>query len=559
MTSIYQKYRPQTFAEIVGQRHIKLTLQNEIESGNFVHAYLFCGPRGLGKTTLARLFAKSINCEQRKEGQSEPCNHCNACQEITLGKSMDVIEIDAASNTGVDNVRENIIENIRFAPSKRKYKVFIIDEVHMLSISAFNALLKTLEEPPEHTVFILCTTEIHKVPETIISRCQRFDLKKVPADEMIKRLEQIATAEKVSIDKEVFEIIANKSEGCMRDAESLLGQVLSLGSKKIVLDDIKTILPSSKIDIVIDFLALILNDQAGKAINYLNQLIDDGVDLEIFIKEVVELLRKLILIKSEARKTEWFDLPNKLIDQIKDILDHVNIVKLAQIIKLFLQALVEIKTSPIIQLPIELAIVQLCDLNYKQDDNFNFKIANKLNNKIETVIDNTTKSDSNINFLNNKKEKVESYNVKKNNKTIDKKNKADNRNKINLKEIKKKWAKIVAVGHTKGTDLMFINEKMVWPIATKVNKLIMGFKYDLHKCRFETNGNRELFAEVIKEVTKQDVEVEAKTLKPSERVELEIEEENQAAQDIKMSGIQVTENNILDQVLENFGGEVIQK
>ncbi len=558
MASIYQKYRPQTFAEMVGQKHIKLTLQNEIESGNFVHAYLFCGPRGLGKTTLARLFAKSINCEQRKENESEPCNSCNACQEITLGKSMDVIEIDAASNTGVDNVRENIIENVRFAPSKRKYKVFIIDEVHMLSISAFNALLKTLEEPPKHTIFILCTTEIHKVPETIISRCQRFDLKKVPADEMIKRLQRIATAEKVKIDKEVFEIIASKSEGCMRDAESLLGQVLSLGNKKIVLDDIKTILPSSKIDIVLNFLTLILTDQPGKAINYLNQLVEDGVDLEVFIKEFVELVRKLILIKSEARKAEWFDLPNKLLNQIKEIIGHVNMGKLAQIVKFFLQALIEIKNSPIVQLPIELAIVQLCESSYQEiDNNFKFTAPTKLNNQSEDRVKNITSVKTDTNFLVNEKQEINK--VLKNNKAIN--NTKDNKktNKINFKEIKKKWSKIVAMGHTKGTDLMFINERMVWPVETKINKLIVGFKYDLHKCRFETNGNRELFAEVIKEVTQQDVDIEAKTLKPSERVEFEIEEENRVAQDIKMSGIQVTENNILDQVLESFGGEVVQE
>ena len=227
-STLYRKYRPQTFKEVVGQNHIKTTIQSELESGKIAHAYLFSGPRGLGKTTMARLFAKAVNCLNRKEGESEPCNVCDACKEVIEAKSLDVIEIDAASHTGVDNVRENIINNSRFTPTSRKYKVFIIDEVHMLSTAAFNALLKTLEEPPAHAIFILATTEIHKVPQTIISRCQHFDFRKVSENDIFKRLSLIVTQEGKSVDKSVLESIAYYAEGCIRDAESLLGQILSL-------------------------------------------------------------------------------------------------------------------------------------------------------------------------------------------------------------------------------------------------------------------------------------------------------------------------------------------
>ena len=184
--ALYRKYRPVRFSDLVGQNHIRITLQNELEQDRVAHAYLFSGPRGVGKTTTARLLAKAVNCKDRKD--SEACEKCDFCKEISQGKSLDVIEIDAASHTGVDNVRENIIENSRFTPQRLKYKVFIIDEVHMLSLSAFNALLKTLEEPPEHVIFILATTEIHRVPETIISRCQRFDFKRVSVDDLVKRM-----------------------------------------------------------------------------------------------------------------------------------------------------------------------------------------------------------------------------------------------------------------------------------------------------------------------------------------------------------------------------------
>ena len=204
--ALYRKYRPQTFREVSGQTHIKTTLQNELEMDRVSHAYLFSGPRGTGKTTMARLLAKSVNCLSRKKGESEPCSKCEACAEITDGRSLDVIEIDAASHTGVDNVRENIIQSSKFTPTQRKYKVFIIDEVHMLSISAFNALLKTLEEPPKHAMFILATTELHKVPETILSRCQRFIFRIVAYEEIIKRLDYIIAKEEKKVDAEVVEI-----------------------------------------------------------------------------------------------------------------------------------------------------------------------------------------------------------------------------------------------------------------------------------------------------------------------------------------------------------------
>ncbi|PJB19346.1 DNA polymerase III, subunit gamma and tau, partial [Candidatus Falkowbacteria bacterium CG_4_9_14_3_um_filter_36_9] len=188
MATLYRKYRPQNFKEVVGQNHIKLTLEQEVESGKIAHAYIFCGPRAVGKTTLARVLAKAVNCERIKAGEHEPCNKCSSCQDITIGRNMDIMEIDAASHTGVDNVRENIIASTRIFPSRSKYKVFIIDEVHMLSLSAFNALLKIIEEPPAYVLFILCTTEIHKVPTTIISRCQRFDFKRISLSDMTGKL-----------------------------------------------------------------------------------------------------------------------------------------------------------------------------------------------------------------------------------------------------------------------------------------------------------------------------------------------------------------------------------
>ncbi|EKE18522.1 MAG: hypothetical protein ACD_9C00308G0001, partial [uncultured bacterium] len=242
-TALYRKYRPLTFSDVIGQGHIVQTLSNAILNNRVGHAYLFTGPRGTGKTTMARIFARAVNCQNPKG--ADPCLECDVCKNITQGMSLDIFEIDAASNTGVDNIRE-LRENVKFPPSQAKFKVYIIDEVHMLSTGAFNALLKTLEEPPAHVIFILATTEIHKVPETIISRCQRYDFTRLSLEHIIEKLSTIAKNENVSIEKNALEMIAIASEGGMRDAESLLSQVMALEDKKITAKEVEEILGTTQ-------------------------------------------------------------------------------------------------------------------------------------------------------------------------------------------------------------------------------------------------------------------------------------------------------------------------
>ncbi|PIZ90441.1 DNA polymerase III, subunit gamma and tau, partial [bacterium (Candidatus Moisslbacteria) CG_4_10_14_0_2_um_filter_36_61] len=258
---LYRKYRPQKFSELIGEKEIITILQNEIKQEKTAHAYLFAGPRGVGKTTMARILAKAVNCANRKKGEAEPCDQCLSCQEIAQGKSFDLIEIDAASNRGINEIRE-LKERIRFLPSLSRFRVFIIDEVHMLTPEAFNALLKTLEEPPSYVLFILATTKIHELPETIISRCQVFKFTKIPLEEIVDYLKEIAKKEGVKISEEVLKIIAFRSEGCARDAMSLLGQIIALGDKEITLEEAMLVLPPSQLNLVIDLLDLLIKKEA---------------------------------------------------------------------------------------------------------------------------------------------------------------------------------------------------------------------------------------------------------------------------------------------------------
>ena len=358
--TLYRKYRPQIFADLVGQHHIKTTLISELENNKVAHAYLFSGPRGLGKTTTARLLAKAVNCLNRKAGSSEPCNQCDACLEVLNNRSLDVIEIDAASHTGVDNVRENIIENARFTPTSRKFKVFIIDEVHMLSASAFNALLKTLEEPPAHAMFILATTELHKVPETIISRCQHFDFRKVSNQEIITRLNYVVAQEKKKIDPVVVENIAYFGQGCLRDAESLLGQILSLDDKYITAEQAELVLPRSRFDSALELIEALNRQDAPAAISLINNLVEEGVDLEKFTADLIEVARKTLLIKVSASLAEFGGALNKDVEtKIATLASKSNIVFLVKLIEVLMVKKQELRYAEIVQLPLELGVLEL--------------------------------------------------------------------------------------------------------------------------------------------------------------------------------------------------------
>lgn len=363
MSTLYRKYRPQTFADVFGQEHIKQTIIQEIQKNKIAHAYLFCGPRGVGKTTMARLLAKALNCVSRASDAHEPCNACDACREIMDSRSLDVIEIDAASNTGVEHVREHIINAARFIPTTRKYKVFIIDEVHMLSGAAFNALLKILEEPPSYVIFILATTEIHKILATIISRCQRFDFKKIQPAVLKERLSKLVASEGKSIDEAVYEVVIKNSDGCLRDAESLLGQILILDDKHIDIEKVGLVIPITNYALVDDVLQKIIAGDLSGAIALLSEYMESGVQFDHLLRDMIEYLHMVMLYAIHtSHQGDGGEMAVFFKERIQDLAGRVDVVVLIKSLDILLQTIELLKHSPIKQLPLELACVKISAL-----------------------------------------------------------------------------------------------------------------------------------------------------------------------------------------------------
>lgn len=356
-TALYRKWRPATFDEVKGQDHIVTTLKNQIKNDRIGHAYLFCGTRGTGKTSVAKIFAKAVNCANPVDGN--PCGECEVCRAVAAGASMNVIEIDAASNNGVDNIRE-IKEEVAYPPTQGRFKVYIIDEVHMLSIGAFNALLKTLEEPPAYVIFILATTEAHKIPITILSRCQRYDFKRISIDTISLRLSELMNAEGITADERALRYVAKAADGSMRDALSLLDQCLAFYmGQELKYENVLDVLGAVDTEVFSDFFRGVIEGDAIGLIHKLEQIIIDGRDLSQFVNDFTWYLRNLMLLQSAADASDVLEMSEENIKILKEDAALTDLNGIMRYIRVFSELSGQLKNSSQKRVMVEVALIKL--------------------------------------------------------------------------------------------------------------------------------------------------------------------------------------------------------
>ncbi|WP_242863245.1 DNA polymerase III subunit gamma/tau [Caloranaerobacter ferrireducens] len=392
--ALYRKYRPKDFDGVLGQEHVTTILKNQIINNNIAHAYLFSGTRGTGKTSTAKIFARAVNCLNNKDGN--PCNECEVCKGILNDTIMDVVEMDAASNNSVDDIRE-LREKVKYPPSKGKYKVYIIDEVHMLSKGAFNALLKTLEEPPKHLLFILATTEPQKLPATILSRCQRFDFKRISVDDIVKNMRSICDELNIDVEDRGLRLIARNSDGAMRDALSILDQCVSFSDGKITYEYILSILGTVNLDIIFELTDAIINGNLDKTLELIENIVRAGKDINQFIKDLILHFRNLMIAKTSNNIEDIIDASDEIIDKLSKQAKSIELNDIMRAIKILSDVEVKAKWSSQPRIILEVGLIKFIKSPSDVDiDNLLEKVK-KLEKIIEEGKFNISKSHSSYN------------------------------------------------------------------------------------------------------------------------------------------------------------------
>jgi DNA polymerase III subunit gamma/tau len=482
--ALYRVWRPQSFIDVVGQEHVTKTLQNALLQDKISHAYLFSGPRGTGKTSAAKILAKAVNCERAPI--SEPCNECPSCRGITDGSISDVIEIDAASNNGVEEIRD-IRDKVKYAPSSVKYKVYIVDEVHMLSIGAFNALLKTLEEPPKHVIFILATTEPHKIPLTIISRCQRFDFKRITASGIVNRMKLIVDETGVDCEEDALHIVARAAEGGMRDALSLLDQAISFSQDRVTVEDALTVTGAVSQAFLNKLSRAIQNRDVVNGLESLDELLYQGKDPMRFIEDMILFYRDMLLYKAAPTLEE--SLERVMLDnEFRDLAEEISPENIYELIELLSKTQQEMRWTNTPKIFLEVAIVKLCQLESRSSGSIRSEDIEQLQRKInnlEKEIDDLRKHGVAV----NSHEEVQTQTQKKPQRTSRKGFQAPvgkiqevlkNATKQDLISLKGRWGELIdrLTSNQMRSQAALLQEAE--PVAASDNAFVLKFKYEIH-------------------------------------------------------------------------------
>jgi DNA polymerase-3 subunit gamma/tau len=474
------KWRPNNFDEVVGQEHITTTLKNAISKGRLANAYLFAGPRGVGKTSTARILAKSLNC---KNGPTTtPCQACATCVEISQSRSLDVIEVDGASNRGIDEIRV-LRENVKFAPSRGRFKIYIIDEVHMLTTEAFNALLKTLEEPPEFVKFIFATTAPHKIPATILSRCQRFDFRRIPLMKTIDQLDKIVAKEKIDIEKEVLFSIAKASDGSLRDAEALLDQLISFSKEKVSLSDVISVLGIVQQDALFEITDKIIQKDAKGALGQLNNIIDSGKDIEVFLTNFIEHFRNLMIAKVSKGDASLLDLPTDICEKLTLQAQCFSLEEIFSFFNILVNTQEMAKRLDSVRIPLEISLIKLA-YNKIKSEAAKPRDEKKVSSA-EEPIQNTPKVE----------ESVDAHRVG---------GKAD----LSLDNIKSYWQEIVnSISKIKMSIATYLNEGNLIKFENNILTVSFPKNYSLHKEALEKKENKLMVEKASSELCKTNIRI----------------------------------------------------
>lgn len=544
--ALYRKFRPKTFDDVMGQEHITTTLKNQIKNNNIAHAYLFSGTRGTGKTSTAKVFARAVNCTNSHDGN--PCNECEVCKGILDETIMDVIEMDAASNTSVEDIRE-LREKAKYPPAKCKYKVYIIDEVHMISKGASNALLKILEEPPKHLIFILATTEPQRLPATILSRCQRFDFKRITIKDIIENMQNILDEIGINADPKGLNLIARNSDGAMRDALSLLDQCLSFSEKKLTYAYILSILGVVSNDIIYELTDSIIGKNADKALELIEQIVQSGKDINQFIKDLILHFRNLMVIKVSKNVDSILDETEEMIENLKKQAENIDTSGIINILRILSDAETQCKWSSQPRVILEVSIIKM--LNEATNNDFDDVMTRlrRLEEKLEngTFIkeaDSRKQSVSNTSTKSTVSEKVverQQYIPVATNQ-----NKGELRTDIDIKEIKDEWKNILKATRVERISLhaLIMEGK---PLSIKNNILTIAFEdgFRFHKEAIEKSENKELVQKIINNCLNSNIEIKFAMEDDIVDVNEEKQEEEQGEE-------------LIQKVIDTFGEELVK-